>query len=186
MRWTTQTLGPQRSSALRKQIWVPKGQKRAKSPLKLPASALPTSPSRKELASRPLQRSPGGQPGQDARRAVPPAPRAPAGIFLRAAGRRRFPRPSSKPLAAGARASPRPKLYRAAPPPSPLKAPPPLPPPPPPPPPPPQTPTLDQRRSSLFRESGEVPPLGGARGGAGPLEGVSSGSVCRGGAVAAC
>lgn len=186
MRWTTQTLGPQRSSALRKQIWVPKGQKRAKSPLKLPASATPTSPSRKELVSRPLQRSPCSPPGEDEPSAVPPAPRAPARIFLRAAGRRGFSRPSRKPLAAGAGASPRPELYRTAPPLSPLRAPPPLPPPLPPPPPPPKAPTLDQRRSSLFRGSGEVPPLGGARGGAGRLEGASSGSVCRGGAVAAC
>lgn len=41
-------------------------------------------------------------------------------------------------------------------------------------------PTLGRRRSSMFRGSREVPPLGGARGGAERREGASSGSVCRG------
>lgn len=89
------------------------------------------------------------------------------------------PRPANKPLAAGARASPRPGLApgwpRAAPARSPFKAPLLLPPPSPPP----RAPAPGQRHSS-FRGPGEVPPLGGAMGGAWRREGASSGSVCRG------
>lgn len=105
-----------------------------------------------------------------------PPRECPRKVLSRSAGRRGFPSHSRKPPAAGAGASPRPEMARAASASSPFKAPPPLPPPSPPP----QEPTLDSRHSTLFRESGEVPPLGGTRGGAGRREGAPSGSVCRG------
>ena len=83
-----------------------------------------------------------------------------------------LPRRSNKPSAAGAKASPRPEGARTAPALSPFK---PLQPPPPPLPPP-RYPSPDGRRSSSFRAPRDVPPLGGARGGAAMREGASSGS----------
>ena len=93
------------------------------------------------------------------RRAVPPTPRAPAGIF--------YPRPSNKPLAAGARASPRPELARTAPAPSPFKSP--LPPPPPLPPP----------RYAV--QTGDAPPPSGDGGKSRLWEGRGAGSAVGGG-----
>lgn len=89
------------------------------------------------------------------------------------AARRGFPRPSNKPSAAGAKASPRPEGARPASALSPSKPPQP----PPPPLPPPRYPSPEETRSSSFREPREVPPLGGATGGAAWREGASSGSV---------
>lgn len=183
VRETTQTPRPQRSSAPRKPPRVWKGQKPAKSPLELPSTVLPTSPLRRKLARRPLQLSPGGgRVENDVEGCRPAHPRVPVGIFSSLPARRRgLPRSVNKPLAAGARASPRPELPPCRPAPSPFKAPPPLPPPLPPP----QVPTPDWRRPSSFRGLGEVPPLGGARGGAGSGRGHLPGACAGGGAVAA-
>lgn len=174
-RRTTQTHKTLEKLRTQKTNRARKPQKRAKSPLEC-TSVPPTFPPRKALHPAHCSESQAALRGKmHARLSHPPRER-PREFFSRFVGMRGFPRPSRKPPAAGAGASPRPELARAASASSPFKAPPPLPPPSPPP----QKATLDSRHSTLFRDSGEVPPLGGTRGGAGRREGAPSGSVCRG------
>ena len=138
--------------------------------LRVPRILPAHSPSRKERATS-LPQPPWRARGAKGRAGSSPAhPESARGNVSRLqAARRGFPLPSNKPSAAGAKASPRPEGVRAAPALSPFK--------PPQPPPPPRYPSPDGRRSSSFRAPREVPPLGGARGGAARREGPSSGSV---------